>query len=225
MALELIDRPDTFELVRDKVAALLVAEVANQQALATAAGKDPTAWKLRVFTERSNAWEQFADGPPQDRSPIVNVWFDRSTFDPRASNTVERQKAEAYFNVDCIGYGVAQDNAGGGHKAGDQEAALEAHKALRLVRSILMAAEHTYLGLRGVVWQRWPDSVTTFQPRGLDDRPAQQIVGARLALRVTFNEMSPQTAAQTLEQIGLTVYRAEDGEVVLRADYDTTGSA
>ena len=84
-----------------------------------------------------------------------------------------------------------------------------------------MAAEYTYLGLQGLVWQRWPQSITVFQPQ-LDGRQMQQIVGARLALRVVFNEFSPQVEAETLELLSVDVIRAEDGEIVLEADYDYT---
>tara|TARA_R110000772_G_scaffold268728_1_gene398241 strand:+ start:8890 stop:9552 length:663 start_codon:yes stop_codon:yes gene_type:complete len=220
MISQLIDKQDNFEVVRDEIAAILVTEVANQMALATAGGKDPNDWKLRVYSERSNPWEGLLN-EQNDRSPIVNVWYDNSNFDPRASNSVERQKAEAVFNIDCYGYGMSQDVAGGGHKAGDQEAAIEVQRALRLVRNILMAGEYTYLGLRGLVWSRWPQSVTIFQPQ-IDARQMQQIVGARLAFRVVFNEFSPQVEAETLELVSAKVSRSEDGEVVVNADYDYT---
>lgn len=220
MIAELIDKQDNFEVVRDEIAAILVTEVASQMALATAGGKDPNDWKLRVYAERSNPWEALLN-EQTDRSPIVNVWFDNSNFDPRASNSVERQKAEAVFNIDCYGYGMSQDVVGGGHKAGDQEAAIEVQRAIRLVRNILMAGEYTYLGLRGLVWSRWPQSVTIFQPN-IDARQMQQIVGARLAFRVVFNEFSPQVQAETLELVSAKVSRSEDGAIVINADYDYT---
>lgn len=220
MIAELIDKQDNFEVIRDQIAAILATEVANQMALATAGGKDPDDWKLRIFSERSNPWEQLLN-QQSDRSPIVNVWFDNSNFDPAASNISERQKTEGVFNIDCYGYGISSDEVGGGHNPGDKEAAFEVHKALRLVRNILMAAEYTYLGLRGVVWQRWPQSITVFQPQ-LDGRQMQQIVGARLAFRVVFNEFSPQVVPETLELVSVDVTRTEDGEIVVEADYDYT---
>ena len=64
-------------------------------------------------------------------------------------------------------------------------------------------------------------SVTVFQPQ-LDGRQMQQIVGARLAFRVVFNEFSPQVEPVELELLTVDVIRAEDGEIVLEADYDYT---
>ena len=212
----LIDKQDNFEVIRDQIAAILVLEVASQMALATLAAKDPNDFKLRIFTERSNPWEQFLNDQV-DRSPLVNVWYDNSNFNLSKSNILERQASETIYNIDCYGFGISKDD-GAGHKPGDREAALEVQKALRLVRNILMAAEYTYLGLRGLVWQRWPQSITVFQPE-LGSQPVQQIVGARLAFRVIFNEFSPQFELETLELLSVDVRRVEDGEIVLEADY------
>lgn len=218
MITELIDKQDSFEIIRDQIAAILVTEVANQMQLATDGGKDPDAWKLRVYKERSNPWEQLLN-EQASRSPIVNVWFDNTSFDPGAGSTVERQKTEGVFNIDCYGYGLSEDEPGGGHKPGDREAALEVHKAIRLVRNILMAGPYTYLGLRGLVWQRWPQSITVFQPQ-LDGRQMQQIVGARVAFRVVFNEFSPQVTSENLELLSVTVDELETGELLVSADYE-----
>jgi len=216
----LIDKQDTFEIVRDQIAAILTTEIASQMQLATDAGKDPNDWKLRIFTERSNPWEEFLN-EVVDTSPLVNVWFDNSSFDPSKSNVVERQASETVYNIDCYGYGRSRDNGATGHIPGDREASFEVQKALRLVRNILMAAEYTYLGLRKTVWHRMPQSITAFQPE-LDARQMQQIVGARLAFRVIFNEFSPQVEPVDLELLSVDVIRTEDGEIVLEADYDYT---
>ena len=216
----LIDKQDTFEIVRDQIAAILTTEIASQMQLATNAGKDPNDYKLRIFTERSNPWEEFLN-EVVDTSPLVNVWFDNSSFDPSKSNVVERQASETVYNIDCYGYGRSRDDGATGHIPGDREASFEVQKALRLVRNILMAAEYTYLGLRKTVWHRMPQSITAFQPE-LDARQMQQIVGARLAFRVIFNEFSPQVEPVDLELLSVDVIRTEDGEIVLEADYDYT---
>lgn len=222
MTLELIDKQDGFEIVRDKIAAILAAEIASQQALATAAGEDPDLWKVRIYSERGNAWEQWLPADPTDTSPFCNVWYDSSNFPEGMSNVVARQKSESIYNLDCYGYGVASDDPAGGHNPGDKEAVLEAHRALRLVRNIIMAAEYTYLGLQGTVWQRYPQTIEVFQ-REYQGVALDQIVGARFALRVGFNEFSPQVAAETLEYISAAVKRGPDGLVTyFEAEYDFT---
>ena len=222
----LIDKRDTFEIIRDELAAILRVESAAQEALATSAGKDPANWKLRIFLERSNPWEEFQEPsevpegePLPDVPPIVNVSFENLTFDMNASNTVERQKATATYNIDCYGYGVAADNPDGGHIPGDEDASLDCQRAVRLVRNVLMAGAYTYLGLRGTVWRRFIQSVTMFQPTA-NEQPVQQVKAARVALQVEFNEFSPQVEGTPLELISVQVKRDEEsGEIFLTATY------
>lgn len=221
----LIDRRDNFEVIRDQIAAIILTESVGQQALAEAAdpAKDPRLWKLRVYVERSNPWGDFQDASPIqiDVPPIVNVTFESSSGDKSASTQSARQKVTGTFNIDCYGYGVAGDD-GDGHKAGDEAAGIEAARAARLVRCILMAEHYQYLGLpRGsnqFVGSRWVSSLTMFQP-AVGNETLQQIVGCRLALQVDFNEFSPQFEAETLEILAATVLRAETGEIYFKAQY------
>lgn len=216
----LIDKQDNFEVVRDQIAAILAIETASQQALAVLAGKDSNDWKLRVFTERSNPWEQWLN-TQSDTSPIVNVWMDSATYDKKRSNVMERQHSMGLFNIDVYGYGQSANEIAGGHLPGDEQAAKEAQRAFRLVRNIMMAAEYTYLSLRGIVANRWPQSFNVFQPQ-FNENPALNVVGARLVLMVEFNEFSPQVPEETLELLSVDVKRAEDGQIVAEADYDYT---
>lgn len=214
----LIDKQDGFEVIRDKIAALLVENIAAQKALATAAGKDPTLWDVRIFVERSNPWEIWLNSQTDTR-PICNIWFDSSAFPEGTGNVVERQNSQTVYNIDLYGYGQSADDATGGHTAGDKKAATECHRAIKLVRNILMAGQYTYLELRGTVWQRWITSITAFQPE-FDGRAIQNVVGARIAFNVSFNELSPQVEATTLEYISTTCKRTEDDEIILQVDFD-----
>lgn len=220
MALELIDKRDNFEIIRDQIAAIILTESIAQQALALAAGKpDPSLWKLRVFVERHLPWEQFRDPNPVDKSPLVAVWFDNTSFNRSKSDAVARQHSETVFNIDCIGYGGASDNVAGGFNPSDREAAFATQRAIRLVRNILMAAENQDLQLpQGSIGERWPQSITSFSPE-IDNQAVQGIWGARLALFVTFNEFSPQVAGETLEEVGITVNRLSNGELYFEADF------
>jgi len=219
VTLPLIDKQDTVEIVRDQIAAILAIESAAQVVLATNAAKpDPGLWRLRVYQERANPWDVFQDG---DQASVVNVWWDSSSFDEKASNIMERQKSTARINIDCYGHGVSAAASPGGQTAGDQSAAEAVQRAVRLVRNILMAAEYTYLGLRGVVWRRWPAAVSIFQPQQ-DAQNVLQVVGARLTFNVEFNEYSPQVEPVELELLSANVLRTEDGRVAVATDYDYT---
>ena len=213
----LIDKQDNFEIIREQIGLILKTEETSQQALALAGGKDPALWALRVFTERSNPWELFGDYD-SDHTPIVNVWFETGNFNPSASNVVEKQECQGLFNVDVYGYGESKSDGGTGHIPGDHAASIECQRAVRLVRNILMASEYTYLKLRGTVWRRMISSTTIFQPQQ-DDQNADQIVGARIAFRVDFSELSPQYEGEPLEILTTEVRRQSTGELLFDAEY------
>lgn len=218
----LIDKTDNVELVRDKIAAILAVESAAQVALATTATKpNPLDWKLRVFTERSNPISEWQSAPTDTASmvPIVNVSFETSRADGQAGNVIDSQQITATFNIDCYGYGVAQNDVTAGHLLGDSEAAFAAQRATRLVRNILMSAHYVVLEMRGVVGLRWVQSVTEFQP-AIDGRAIQNVVANRMQFDVRLNESSPQVQGVVADVIGVTVNRSETGEIYLLGDYN-----
>lgn len=227
----LINKQDNFEVVRDQIAVIINENQAAQVALASAE-PDPLLWKLRVFTERSNPWEVFLNEPGQgagaDESPVVSVWYESGTFDASSSDVVKRQTHEGVFNVDVYGWGQSEPDGGGGHIPGDLAAVQNATRGARLVRNILMSAQNVYLQLRNKggavegpgVWQRWVQSITSFQP-DIGNQAAHQIVGVRLALRVRFNEYSPQVdESNALEQIHVDIKRDSDGMLIAAALYN-----
>jgi hypothetical protein len=212
----LIDKQDGFEIVRDQLAAILAAEVANQMALAVAAAKNAEDWNLQVYLERSNAFEKWINNQDSP-APIINIWYDNGSFPGIKGGVVEKQEHEAIYNLDCYGLGVGEDN-GAGHIPADMAAAKEAQRATRLVRNILMAGINTYLQVRGLVGQRWIQSITSFQPQ-IDNNAVIKVVGVRIALRVRLEEYAPQYTPETLELITNTIDRAEDGQIILNANY------
>jgi hypothetical protein len=213
----LINKTDTSELIRDKIADILVTESASQIALATLEGEpDPNLWALRVFTERANPFEEFLNEDPY-ATPLVNVWFDSATFDMARGNVVERQMADGVFNVDCYGYAVSRETETG-HAPGDRDAAMEAQRAARLVRNIIMAATYTYLGMRGLVGRRWISSIKAFQP-AFDSPHVAHVVGVRVSLAIVYNELAPQVTGEPLERVTITTKRAENGAVLMVSDF------
>lgn len=221
----LIDKQDSFEIIRSKVAAILVAETASQQVLATAASRDPREWAFRVFVERSDPWSEFQNGAddPLDITPIVNITYDSTRFDKGGGNVVQRQRGEMQFHVDCYAYGVAADDGADGHVAGDHAAALALGRTTRLVRNILMASEYIALELPALVGRRWINTVQVFQPP-TGQEALQKVLGARITLEILANEFSPQYEGVPLELVAVTV-RRDTGEVLLNAHIDTTADS
>lgn len=229
---ELLSTSDSFQLVRDQVARILIDNVTEQMTLAAAAAQDPELWNLRVYVERSNPFEEFINIDPNDpneeTTPIVNIWYDSQNFDQKRGNVNRQQQSEATFNIDVYGYGVAQAD-GNGHQTGDKVSALEAQRAVALVRQILMSDLNTYLQLprgndridTGYFGGRWVQNIQSFQPE-IDERPVQNVQGIRLTLNTSFVEFSPQFTNEILEEIGLTVFRSETDEIYFQKDFDYT---
>jgi hypothetical protein len=229
---QLIDKFDSFELVRDQIAAILKTESDGQKSLAVAAGKDPSLWALRVFTERSSPWQAFKDDDCQP--PIINVWFENASPNRSSSNVISHQEMLGTFHVDCYGQGVDQRVASG-QRSADDLAAREAHRAARLVRNILMSGYYTLLGFpmaseftpeqkaageRQIVMSRFPGATTVFQPTQ-DEQPVSRVCAVRFDLEVTYNETSQEYQGVPLELLALTMQRTEDQEW-FSAEYDLT---
>jgi hypothetical protein len=221
MALALIDKQDAFEIVRDQIAAILVAELANQQALAPGAGKDPLDYTLSVYVERDLPVEQWLNSGPANTvatAPIVSIWMESANIDTKStSNAKGEQHFEITYNLDVLARGFASNDPGGGHFRADRDARLRCHAATRLVRNILSAGPNRFLGLRGIVWA-WPQ----FENMELGPAPLEDIETGisvwlcRCRLRVKVTETSPLEGEETLEQINIDV--SDDGGVILSVE-------
>lgn len=215
----LIDKQDTAEIVRDTVGAILTQESANQQALATQQGEDPADWTFLTYVERSNPWAEFLDAT-EAQPPVINITFEDATYNMGGSTiTGMFTGTSALYNIDCYGHGMSADELGDGHIAGDYMSAIEAQRAARFVRNVFSSGHYTYLELPKTVHRRWIESVTMFQP-SLEGREIQQIVAARLALRVEFNECAPQHEGPALEGVKATVKRKRTGETYFVGEYE-----
>lgn len=215
-ALPLIDKQDGFELVRDAVAAILAAECSAQQALATAAAKDPNLWAFNVYTERSAPWEILQS---MSDTPVVNVWYDGTQFDKsKSTRSLHHQAEPTRINVDCYASAVSAES-GAGHTSGDENAARAVQRVFRLVRNILMSDKYDQLALPTVVGMRWPGSVISFQP-GSQDRPVTSVSAIRLVLDVSHTETTELPDGETLELINIKFYHEPDGMVIAELDFE-----
>lgn len=216
-SIPLIDKQDGFELVRDTIAAILATETVAQVALATAQSKpNPSDWAFGVYLERINPWEAFLAG---DLTPIVNVWFDSTTFDKASSNVATRQKTDpSRFNVDIYAQAESKEETVG-HTPGDEAASKLAQHVAKLVRNILMHDKYKYLGLQGIVWRRWVGQITAFQPAS-GTQPLGKIAAVRLVLEVEHLETIDLEDHETLEIISIDMRHEPNGQIIAELDID-----
>lgn len=216
-SIPLIDKSDSFEQIRDQIASILATETAAQQALAIAATQDPEPYTFRVFLERFRPWDVFAG---DDKTPVVNVWYDSSRYDESSSNLSTRQKAgPSRYHVDCYAYATAEDVDGGGHSPGDELASKRVHHVVKLVRNILMHDKYIQLGLGNIVWKRWIDSIQMFQP-AIGDQPVQNVLACRITFEIDHNETIDLEDEKILEIINIKIHHEPDGQVIAELHYE-----
>lgn len=198
MALPLIDKLDSFEIVRDRIALILANESAAQQVLATAAAEDPLLWTLTVYTERHFPIETWLNAGPAlttATAPIVSVWMESSNTVPDASSVSgQREIFEVTYNLDVMARGVNANNVAGGYDPADRAARLNCHAAVRLVRNILTATENRYLGLRStIVWGNPVFENMDMGPADLGDtEPSFAVWNCRCRFKVKMTETAPE---------------------------------
>lgn len=208
----LVETPDGFELVRDKIAEILAKETLLQQSQAQTAGYDPDNWKFLVYAERNRPWEIYRDGG--ETTPIVNIWYDTDSFDRATSNSEDRQKTTSIYHIDCFAYAASKQTEGG-HTTGDESAAKAAHRIGRLVRRILMHPKYESFGFsdeENPIWHRWVTSRLAFQPTS-SSGPIQNVMGFRIDLEVQHNECIDLYPEVNLEQIMIQLFHEPDDQV------------
>lgn len=215
----LIDKTDTGEQVRDRIGVILATELANQQALAVLAAKDPLDWTASVYVERNQPLEQWLNsGSTEDAAtaPVISVWWESSNLNKAVSTKPGvRMVYDATYNVDMYARGFVSDVGGGGHVAADRAARLKCQATVRLVRNILDATENRYLQFPrpGLIWAHPAfENFEYFQPTIDDPNPNIAVWACRGRFSVSFNEAAPVHPTEPLEEIGIAI--THSGEVV-----------
>lgn len=211
----LIDKLDTNEIVRDKIAAILTIEKENQKLLAVKAGKNPANWDFTVFVERAKPWEVLSDsdGCEVGEMPLINVTFDNDSLDEKGSQIMRRQKARGIFFIDCFAHKNATNQ-----QSGDEATSREADRIARLARNILMYAGYGVLDLKGLVSTRVMRKREKIQP-DIRMEAAENIVVSRLTLEVVYEELSAQISPEELEQIFGECKLSETGQVLFDMNF------
>lgn len=225
MPLELIDKQDNFELVRNEIAAILAAETVNQQALAVLAGKNPELWKFDVYIERARIWESLTE-LEEPVAAVVSIYFESEDFARDQSYNALLQTADpGIFNIDIFTTALNQKNVGDGYITADRAAILDCQRVIRLIRNILFSVpadstqpgqDYTFLNMRGVVGYRRVQSVVQFQP----DYKKQAVVlaAARIALAVKYIETALEGPDQPFELLQVEATTTTDGQVIIQFD-------
>jgi hypothetical protein len=202
---ELIDTPDTLEVMRDQLAALLSLELQNQYALAQAAGV-PRAqdYNVKVFVENTRPYDGAMIG--QGQINLINILVSKVTV-PTSNPRIGNQKEKAIIFIDC-----AADGNTTGNFRDDKSATFRAWKIMRLVRRIVMSDQYAYLGMRGTVTSR---TFTQMEAGSPNIQAALALTIIRGTLEVEFVERAIETPFVILEGVDYDI-DAETGQITAK---------
>jgi hypothetical protein len=188
-----LNTPDTIELVREQIAAILYYEMANQYTLAVA-DEDPVSddYLTTVFVENDEPLNFVESDNPL--FPLINVSVDREGRASKDSSaSVNYRKNKGTIFIDCYQTGNFDGNFAG------RKATIKAWKLARCVRAILESDEYTYLKLRSLVTGHEITRRQAFVPDMQNS--ALKVVVVRLELDVTYDQAAPITTGPELEII------------------------
>jgi len=195
-----------YELVRDQVVAIIVAEFSRQRTLATGALRD---WYdsffdadgLKIFVER---------GTPFDSSELnaINVYFGSENM---GSGTVLAVDGSVKIAVDVVGA-----SCGSRAMRGDERSARIVQRVAGVIRRILMHPQYVVLGMVGTVHGRKVSAISMGEPSALKD--AEFTIGCGLALDVSVTEKLGTSVSGVLcESTNLTIDR-DTGRIIIKGN-------
>ena len=192
-----------FEIVLDQIVNILIFEELNQQQQAINDGKDPADYSWNTDKERydnlSNEYDLTI--------PLVNVWYESSSYDPKSSLKNNSRIDLANYNIDIYCSGSASQD---GLVTGLTEAAKKVNRVVRQIYFILANAKYNYtLGLpvvnpldgkliKFISNINFLDT-TKFQPvNSLESKG--NVVAARMRLQVKIAEPIPDGTGVPLQE-------------------------
>lgn len=170
--------PRAFAKVRDRIAEILIDELANQTAITYDEDLDAT-----VFLERSSPFQHV-------EFPCVNVCLSRGSFD---NATILKKDGHYTYNIDCWTRAKSTDDDGG-----DTIAMLKLQKLIGVIDAILSDHQYITLGFeRPFISRVQVDEISIAEPKRNED--ASSVMMGRLTFVVRVPE-NVETLTGTLIQ-------------------------
>lgn len=207
---QLLKNKDNIEIIRDKIGVILCKELQNQYALALqyepqpGEDFDPENYNIGIYIENKRPWEI-------EELPVINILVLGTKIKGgeaviNAGSAQGRQNYTLQYQIDC--YAKGKHTEGGDD---DRDGSNRAWIIARLARSILMAAEYTYLELRGIVGRRMITARNIVELENISNA-AEGLSLCRMILDVDTFEGSPQPEFEILEDSEFDISTA-DGKI------------
>lgn len=216
---ELIPYSSNVQLVIDRIAEILVYELANQRVLAGANASD---YDIRVFTDRFNPLDQFSN----DNRSLVNIELSDESTQTNVTATHGKQQESVTINLYVYSVGVASETPTG-HIPADYDAAIKVKKTRNIINRILKADINANLQFdthderKNIV-----NSVKIVSGQYLipdfDNRDFGPTVAMRISLTCNIIEEPMINNGVPLESIVINIEKDDTGQVYAKLEYDYT---
>jgi hypothetical protein len=216
---KLITAREGYEIARDQIAGILITERDAQKVLAAAASEPVTDWDFDVVMERTNPIQisENASGKILKKALVNIMTADIQILNN--ANPTRSQKIRVTYNIDVYGYKNAKTNTDTGEiERADYLSTIDSQRVVRLVRKILMSGLYPSLDL-SFVTERSLESVQPFIPNLVEIQGSENIVGNRITMIVTYDEVTVENDYDDIEYIHVTVNHGNTGVVELLYDY------
>lgn len=211
---ELIPYSSNVQLVIDRIAEILVYELANQQTLAGANASD---YDIRVFTDRFNPLDQFSN----DNRSLVNIELSDESTQTNVTATHGKQQESVTINLYVYSVGVASETPTG-HIPADYDAAVKVKKTRNIINRILKADINSNLQLpRNVVNSVIIQSGQYLIP-DFDNRDFGPTVAMRISLTCNIIEEPMINNGVPLDSIVIDIEKDDTSQVYAKLEYDYT---
>lgn len=219
---ELVPYSSNVQLVIDRIAEILVYELANQRAIAPSFGGNPDDYDIRVYSDRFNPLDQFK----KDKRSLVNIELSDDSTQTNVTAPHGKQQESVTINLYIYSLGVARETVTG-HIAADRDASTKVKKDRNIIIRILKADINSNLQFdqpsdrKNIVNSVIIQSCQYLMP-DFDNRDFGPVVAERIALTCNVIEQPMINNGVELESIVIDIEKDDTGLIYATLEYDYT---
>ncbi len=218
----LVPYSSNIQLVIDRIAEILVYELANQRSLASQNGGNPADYDIRIYTDRFNPLDQFRG----DKRSLVNIELSDASTQTAITANHGKQQRSVTINLYVYSMGVARETVAG-HIPGDKDASTKVKKDANLIERILKADINSNLQFdhptdRANILNSVTIQSSQYLMPDFDNRDFGHAVAERISITCNVIEQPMINNGVELESIVIDIEKDDTGLVYTTLEYDYT---
>ena len=202
------------QVVIDKIAEILVYELANQQTLAT----DADDYDIRVYTDRFQPLDQFKN----DKRSLVNIELSDASMQTGVTATYGKQQESVTINlyIYSVGTSIETDT---GHRPADYDASVKVKKTRNVINRILKADINSNLQLDRSIVNSVVIQAGQYLVPDFDNHDFGPVVAMRVSVQCNIIEQPVVNNGVPFDQIQIDILKDDTGLVYASLLYEKNG--